>query len=70
MQKELSRWFGAAAVLAFAFAVGCGPSLGPSKAVSALTPQEARGRAVYQQYWAKFVRLVSEEVFAVGSAGE
>jgi mono/diheme cytochrome c family protein len=31
---------------------GCGPSLRPSKAVSALTPQEARGRAVYQQYCA------------------
>jgi mono/diheme cytochrome c family protein len=33
-------------------AVGCGPSLGPSKAVSALDPQEQRGRAVYQQYCA------------------
>jgi mono/diheme cytochrome c family protein len=32
--------------------VGCGPSLGPSKAVGELTPQEARGRAVYQQYCA------------------
>jgi mono/diheme cytochrome c family protein len=31
---------------------GCGPSLGPSKPVSELTPQEARGRAVYQQYCA------------------
>lgn len=28
---------------------GCGPSLGPSKAVSALTPQEAEGRVVYGQ---------------------
>ncbi len=39
--------------VAIAMAVaGCGPSLGPSKAVNALTPQEARGRAVYQQYCA------------------
>jgi mono/diheme cytochrome c family protein len=30
-------------------AIGCGPSLGPSKAIGALTAQEARGRAVYQQ---------------------
>lgn len=29
--------------------VGCGPSLAPSKPVSALTPEEAQGRAVYQQ---------------------
>jgi mono/diheme cytochrome c family protein len=28
---------------------GCGPSLAPSKPVSALTPEEAQGRAVYQQ---------------------
>jgi mono/diheme cytochrome c family protein len=28
---------------------GCGPSLGPSKAVSELTPEEAQGRVVYQQ---------------------
>ncbi len=28
---------------------GCGPSLGPSKAVSELTPQEQRGRVLYQQ---------------------
>jgi mono/diheme cytochrome c family protein len=32
--------------------VGCGPSLGPSKPASELTPQEARGRAAYQQYCA------------------
>lgn len=32
-----------------ALLAGCGPSLGPSKPVSALTPQEAQGRAVYQQ---------------------
>ncbi|HEY1498150.1 MAG TPA: cytochrome c [Acidobacteriaceae bacterium] len=32
--------------------LGCGPSLRPSKAVSALTPQEERGRGVYQQYCA------------------
>ena len=37
---------------AVALIVGCGPSLGPSKAVSQLTPQESRGRAVYQQYCA------------------
>ena len=30
-------------------AAGCGPSLGPSKPVSQLTPQEARGRAIYDQ---------------------
>jgi mono/diheme cytochrome c family protein len=28
---------------------GCGPSLAPSKAVGDLTPEEAQGRAVYQQ---------------------
>lgn len=28
---------------------GCGPSLAPSKPVSALTPEEAQGRVVYQQ---------------------
>jgi mono/diheme cytochrome c family protein len=28
---------------------GCGPSLAPSKAVSALTPEEAQGREVYGQ---------------------
>jgi mono/diheme cytochrome c family protein len=28
---------------------GCGPSLGPSKAVNELTPAEAQGRVVYQQ---------------------
>jgi mono/diheme cytochrome c family protein len=33
-------------------AAGCGPSLGPSKPVSQLTPQESRGRVVYQQYCA------------------
>jgi mono/diheme cytochrome c family protein len=31
---------------------GCRPSLGPSKPVSQLTPQEANGRAVYQKYCA------------------
>ena len=40
-----------AAVFALS-AAGCGRSLGPSKAVGELTPQEARGRAVYQQYCA------------------
>jgi mono/diheme cytochrome c family protein len=29
--------------------VGCRPSLGPSKAVSALTPEEAQGRVVFSQ---------------------
>lgn len=28
---------------------GCGPSLAPSKPVSALTPQEQQGRAVYDR---------------------
>jgi len=41
----------AGAVVGFV-AVGCGPSLGPSKPVSELTAQEARGRGVYQQYCA------------------
>ena len=41
----------AAATLAAMFA-GCGPSLGPSKPLSELTPQETRGRTVYQQYCA------------------
>lgn len=31
---------------------GCGPSLAPSKPLSALTPQEQQGRAVYEQYCA------------------
>ena len=38
--------FAAGILLIFA---GCGPSLAPSKPDSALTPQEAQGRAVYQQ---------------------
>jgi mono/diheme cytochrome c family protein len=53
MTKETLRWLtwvaGAAVV---ASSVGCGPSLGPSKPVSELTPQEQRGRVVYQQYCA------------------
>jgi mono/diheme cytochrome c family protein len=36
------------AALVFMLA-GCGPSLGPSKAVSALTPEETQGRVVYGQ---------------------
>ena len=32
-----------------AIVAGCGPSLGPSKPLSQLTPQEARGRAIYDQ---------------------
>jgi mono/diheme cytochrome c family protein len=39
---------GSGAALA-ALLAGCGPSLGPSKPVSELTPQEAQGRAVYRQ---------------------
>jgi len=31
---------------------GCSPSPGPSKPENQLTPQEARGRALYQQYCA------------------
>jgi mono/diheme cytochrome c family protein len=42
----------ALAAVAGTVAVGCGPSLGPSKAASELTPQEQRGRVVYQQYCA------------------
>ncbi|MGA8532349.1 MAG: cytochrome c [Acidobacteriaceae bacterium] len=37
------------AALCVALMAGCSPSLGPSKPVSELTPQEARGSAVYQQ---------------------
>lgn len=32
--------------------IACSPSLGPSKPLSQLTPQEQSGRAVYQQYCA------------------
>jgi mono/diheme cytochrome c family protein len=51
MRLDLRRWWGAALVVAvFALsAAGCGPRLGPSKPLQSLTPQEARGRAVYQQ---------------------
>ena len=42
----------ALAVLAATALIGCGPSLGPSKPLSQLTPQEQRGRVVYQQYCA------------------
>lgn len=38
-----------AAIACLALLAGCRPSLGPSKPGSALTPQEAQGRAVYQQ---------------------
>src|ERR1700735_5697583 len=53
MKKIWRGWMmlAAAATLAAMFA-GCGASLGPSKPVSELTPQEARGRAVYQRYCA------------------
>ncbi len=44
------RWIVVVSALAMAAGVGgCGPSLGPSKPVSALTPQEAQGRAVYER---------------------
>jgi mono/diheme cytochrome c family protein len=47
------RWIVVVSALAMAVGVaGCGPSLGPSKPVSQLTPQEANGRAVYQKYCA------------------
>jgi mono/diheme cytochrome c family protein len=43
-------WFSLLTIAAAtALPAGCGPSLGPSKAVSELTPEEAQGRAVYQQ---------------------
>lgn len=49
MAKQ-NRFVATLAVAAAAIAAaGCGPRLGPSKPVSQLTPQEARGRAVYQQ---------------------
>ncbi|HEY1809302.1 MAG TPA: cytochrome c [Acidobacteriaceae bacterium] len=34
------------------FMAGCRPSPGPSKPVGQLTPQEAQGRVLYQQYCA------------------
>jgi mono/diheme cytochrome c family protein len=40
---------GFAAVAVAAGIAGCGPSLGPSKPVSELSPQEAQGRVVYQR---------------------
>ena len=43
---------GAILLISGAALAGCGPSLGPSKPVSQLTPQEARGRAVYEQHCA------------------
>ena len=43
------RWLIVASVVILA---GCNSSLAPSKPLSQLTPQEARGRAVYQQYCA------------------
>jgi mono/diheme cytochrome c family protein len=49
MRKE--SWSMVCAAIVWS-AVGCGPSLGPSKALNELTPQEARGRGVYQQYCA------------------
>lgn len=36
-------------IVLFMLATGCRPSLGPSKPVSELTPQEAQGRVVYEQ---------------------
>ncbi len=43
----------AAGMLAASIALaGCKASLGPSKAVSQLSPQELEGRGVYQQYCA------------------
>ena len=44
--KPIGVVAGFAALLLLA---GCGPSLGPSKAVSELTPKEAQGRAIYSQ---------------------
>jgi mono/diheme cytochrome c family protein len=50
IQKDsLKRIAVVAACAALWAAVGCGPSLGPSKAVSELTPEEAQGRVIYQQ---------------------
>ena len=49
MKETLRWWLVLAAAVAALSAAGCGPSLGPSKPVSELKPQEARGRAVYQQ---------------------
>ncbi|HEX4008091.1 MAG TPA: cytochrome c [Acidobacteriaceae bacterium] len=49
-KEWFASWMAVAAITVEAvLLMGCGPSLGPSKAVSALTPQEAQGRVVYQQ---------------------
>ena len=43
-------WMAAIGVVSASMTLaGCGPSLGPSKPVSELTPQEAQGRAIYEQ---------------------
>jgi mono/diheme cytochrome c family protein len=50
MGKELLKGIAIAVGCAALYAAaGCGPSLGPSKAVIDLTPEEAQGRVVYQQ---------------------
>ena len=38
-----------AGISALAILAGCGPKLAPSKPVSQLTPEEAQGRAIYEQ---------------------
>lgn len=44
------RRFGVACLAGFAaLALGCRPSLGPSKPLSQLTPQEQAGYGIYQQ---------------------
>lgn len=52
MRETLRGWLPmlvALAAVAGCAVAGCRPSLGPSKPVNELTPQEQRGRAVYQQ---------------------
>jgi mono/diheme cytochrome c family protein len=49
MRKRWPVGFASAGVAAALLLAGCKPSLGPSKPVSALTPAEERGRAVYGQ---------------------
>lgn len=47
--NRLPRFFAGIGICAAALAIGCGPSPGPSKPVSELTPQEQQGRAIYEQ---------------------
>jgi mono/diheme cytochrome c family protein len=49
MKTHALHAFALVAVGMTLLALGCGPSLGPSKPVSQLTSQEQQGRALYEQ---------------------